>query len=74
MGRRKMVRILMETGTVDVSIKNQQGETPVDIAVRKRFSEIVETIRNPPKATSASISNGDRDQDADEGDHQGPTL
>ena len=67
MGRRKLVRILMEMNTVDVSIKNQQHETPLDIATRKRFPEIAETIRNPPKCPS---NDQDQDGDGDEGDHR----
>ena len=39
----------METGLVDMAAKNQQQETPIDIAARKRYSEISEILKNPPK-------------------------
>ena len=59
MGRRKLVRILMETGLIQITATNQQQETPIDIATRKRYSEIVEILKNPPKVRPA----GNEDKD-----------
>ena len=44
MGRRKLARILLESGP-DLRMRNQQGETSVDIAERKGHREIAELIR-----------------------------
>ncbi|KAL5289137.1 ANKRD6 family protein [Megaselia abdita] len=49
MGRRKLTRILIEGGETTLDIKNGQQETPMDIAVRKDYSEIVEILKNPTK-------------------------
>jgi len=49
MGRRKLVRILMETGREDLTVKNQQQETPIGIAERKQYTEISAIFQNPPK-------------------------
>ena len=72
MGRRKLVRILMETGLVDMAAKNQQQETPVDIAARKRYSEISEILKNPPKPVKpvnlAGTENRDEIDDREEVD------
>lgn len=48
MGRRKLVRIILESGAADASVTNLQKEKCVDIAVRKGHKEIEEMIRNPP--------------------------
>ena len=40
MGRKKLTRILVEGGT-DTNIRNKQNETALDIAVRKKLSEVV---------------------------------
>ena len=40
MGRKKLTRILVEGGT-DTAIRNKQNETAMDIAVRKKLSEVV---------------------------------
>nr|XP_027221663.1 uncharacterized protein LOC113813804 [Penaeus vannamei] len=47
MGRRKLTRILLESGA-DQTIKNKQNETPGDIAKRKEFEQILEILKNPP--------------------------
>lgn len=47
MGRRKLTKILLQAGC-DPSLKNQQNETPMDIALRKSFKEVQEIIANPP--------------------------
>ncbi len=63
MGRRKLVRILMETGLVDLAAKNQQQETPIDIAARKRYSEISEILKNPPKPVKPGLLAGTETRD-----------
>ena len=40
MGRKKLTRILVEGGT-DTTVRNKQNETAMDIAVRKKLSEVV---------------------------------
>ena len=50
MGRRKLVRIILESNP-DFSIVNQQKETAADIAARKGHEEVVEVLRNPPEPT-----------------------
>ena len=47
MGRRKLTKILLQAGC-DPTLKNQQNETPMDIALRKSFKEVQEIIANPP--------------------------
>merc|ERR1719295_39577 len=44
MGRRKLTRLLVECGT-DPEVRNKQGETAGEIAVRKQLSEIVAILR-----------------------------
>ena len=48
MGRRKLVRILLEAADIDTAITNQQKETAVEIARRKMHREIAEIIAHPP--------------------------
>ena len=48
MGRRKLVRILLESPQLDLEVKNQQQETAMDIANRKNHEEVVTMIRHPP--------------------------
>ena len=48
MGRRKLVRILLESSQIDMELKNQQNEMALDIAARKNHQEIVAMIRHPP--------------------------
>ena len=40
MGRKKLTRILVEGGT-DTNVRNKQNETALDIAVRKKLSDVV---------------------------------
>ena len=47
MGRRKFTKILMESGC-NPTLKNMQGETAMDIALRKSLKEVQEIIANPP--------------------------
>ena len=47
MGRRKLTKILLQAGC-DPALKNQQNETPMDIALRKSFEAVQEIIANPP--------------------------
>jgi hypothetical protein len=48
MGRRKLVRIILESNP-DMSVTNQQKETPEGIATRKGHQEIRDLMRNPPE-------------------------
>merc|ERR1719431_327099 len=45
MGRKKLTKILVESGT-DINIRNKQSETACDIAVRKNLSDIVSILRS----------------------------
>ena len=58
MGRRKLVRILLESPLIDLQLKNQQNETALEIGTRKNHQEIVAMIRHPPtvKKTEAMVS------------------
>ena len=51
-----------------MSAKNQQQETPIDIASRKRYSEILEILKNPPKLkpVNPTIGNDDPDDDGED--------
>ncbi|XP_069188479.1 LOW QUALITY PROTEIN: uncharacterized protein [Procambarus clarkii] len=51
MGRRKLTKILLESGA-DQTVKNKQNEAPGDIARRKEFDQILEILRNPPPVVS----------------------
>lgn len=51
MGRRKLTRILIEAGC-DKTIKNAQGETAQDIAIRKNLSEILSILENTKQSKS----------------------
>ena len=50
MGRRKLVRIILESNP-DCAIVNQQKETAKDIAARKGHDDVVEVLTNPPEAS-----------------------
>ena len=52
MGRRKLTRVLLESGC-DARVRNKQGETAEDIAARKRLVDIVQILRNPPRLLNA---------------------
>ena len=45
MGRKKLTKILVESGT-DINICNKQSETACDIALRKNLSDIVSILRS----------------------------
>jgi hypothetical protein len=47
MGRRKLTRVLLESGCSQ-GIKNKQHETALEIARRKNLSDIIHIIENPP--------------------------
>ena len=49
MGRRKLTKILLESGC-NPTLINMQGETAMDIALRKSLKEVQEIIANPPPA------------------------
>ena len=44
MGRRKLTKILVESGT-QPELRNKQAESAADIAVRKNLTEIVNILR-----------------------------
>ncbi|OQR76739.1 ankyrin repeat domain-containing protein 6-like [Tropilaelaps mercedesae] len=48
MRKRKLTKILLESAAA-VHAKNDQGESPLDIARRKQFPELEEMLLNPPK-------------------------
>ena len=51
MGRRKLTKILLESGC-DKDAKNKQNETAMDISRRKNLAEIVSILQNPPPVLS----------------------
>ena len=51
MGRRKLTKILLESGC-DKDAKNKQNETAMDISRRKELAEIVSILQNPPPILS----------------------
>ena len=51
MGRRKLTKILLESGC-DKDAKNKQNETAMDISRRKELAEIVSILQNPPPVLS----------------------
>jgi ankyrin repeat protein len=59
MGRRKLTRILLEIG-INQTLRNKQGETALDIALRKNLTEIVSIlqagvpVRPPPDPSLAA--------------------
>lgn len=62
MGRRKLTRILYEVcGPSALLLRNAQGETPRDIAIRKNLKPIIEILNSPPtiiKYTSDDTTDG----------------
>lgn len=56
MGRRKLVRILLESPAIDLELKNQQNETALEIGTRKNHQEIVAMIRHPPTVKKTEVS------------------
>ena len=59
MGRRKLTKILLESGC-DKDAKNKQNETAMDISRRKELAEIVSILQNPPPI----LSEKDREEQA----------
>ena len=59
----------METGLIQITATNQQQETPIDIATRKRYSEIIEILKNPPKVRPVNPAGND-DKDDDDEEHE----
>ena len=57
MGRRKLVRILLESPQIEIDLKNQQNEAALDIATRKKHQEIVAMIRHPPAVKKPTEQN-----------------
>ena len=55
MGRRKLTRVLLESGC-DREMKNKQGETAAEIARRKSLAEIVQILKNTPPSISINPS------------------
>ena len=60
MGRRKLTKILLESGC-DKDAKNKQNETAMDISKRKNLGEIISILQNPPPV----LSQKDRENQAD---------
>lgn len=60
MGRRKLTRILYEVcGTSALLLRNAQGETPRDIAIRKNLKPIIEILNSPPTTNKYACENID---------------
>lgn len=60
MGRRKLVRILLECSEKPVDAcraLNLQQETALDIAKRKHYQEIVDVLQNPDNFSKNSNNN-----------------
>lgn len=55
MGRRKLVRILLESPQIERELKNLQNEMASDIAGRKNHQEIVALIRSPPAVKKTEV-------------------
>ena len=51
MGRRKLTKILLESGC-DKDSKNKQGETSLEISRRKNLVDIITILQNPPPLLS----------------------
>ena len=47
MGRRKLTRVLLESGC-DREMKNKQNETAMEIAKRKSLAEIIQILNSTP--------------------------
>ena len=60
MGRRKLTKILLESGC-DKDSKNKQSETSLDISRRKNLVDIMVILQNPPPI----LSQQDREDQAD---------
>lgn len=60
MGRRKLTRILYEVcGTSALLLRNAQGETPRDIAIRKNLKPIIEILNSPPSINKCASDEAD---------------
>lgn len=69
MGRRKLTRILFEVGgTSSLKLKNAQGETARDIALRKKLTEIVDFLNSPPPKSSSAVVAHELDEKLLKGD------
>jgi len=55
MGRRKLTKILLQAGC-DPTPRNLQGETAMDIALRKSLLQVQEIIANPPPLRDATLT------------------
>ena len=55
MGRRKLTRVLLESGC-DREMKNKQSETAAEIAKRKSLAEIVQILKSTPPSVSINPS------------------
>ena len=60
MGRRKLTKILLESGC-DKEAKNKQNETAMDISRRKNLVDIIAILQNPPPV----LSQEDKEDQAD---------
>ena len=62
MGRRKLTKILLESGC-DKEARNKQNETAMDISRRKNLGDVISILQNPPPV----LSQQDREEAAAEG-------
>ena len=59
MGRRKLVKILLESPLLEAELTNQQNETALNIAERKNHQEIATMIRHPPPVIKNNPENNE---------------
>ena len=65
MGRKKLVRILLESGHSDwINSLNLQRETARDIATRKKYDDITAMLDDPPKAEAIPRASGGDETDS----------
>lgn len=63
MGRRKLTRILLQANcATSLKMKNVQGETAHDIAIRKGLREIIDILETPP-APISPVDECERERD-----------
>lgn len=73
MGRRKLTRILYEVcGPSGISLRNAQGETPRDIAIRKNLKPIIEILNSPTPNITVKCTTSDEVLDGQRSRKQQP--
>ena len=65
MGRRKLVKILLESPLLEAELTNQQNETALNIAERKNHQEIATMIRHPPPVIKNNPDNNENETKAE---------